>query len=64
MKRKKVDVNNCLFRSDVNDDTKDATSVNDECDVVQAHKSFIEEISNATFVLHDVQAQERVNLSL
>ena len=45
MKRKKVDVNNCLFSSDVIDDDTHEVSVNDECDVAQAHKNLIEEIS-------------------
>ena len=39
----------------------------DECDVAQAHKNFIEEISSTTLILDDVQqkqAHERVNLSL
>ena len=44
-----------------------ATSVKDECDVAQAHKNFIEEISSTTLILDDVQqkqAHERVKLSL
>ena len=67
VRRKKVDANNCSFSLDENDDIHDVTSVTDECDVAQAHKNFIEEISNATFVLDDgeqEQAHERVNLSL
>ena len=67
LRRKKVDAKNGSFSLDENDDTQDVTSVTDECDVAQAHKNFIEEISNATFVLDDgeqEQAHERVNLSL
>ena len=67
LRRKKVDANNGSFSLDENDDTQDVTSVTDECDVAQAHKIFLEEISNATFVLDDgeqEQAHERVNLSL
>ena len=33
VRRKKVDINNCLFSSDVNDDKQDVTSVNDKCEV-------------------------------
>ena len=64
LRRKKVDANNGSFSLDENDDTQDVTSVTD---AAQAHKNFIEEISNATFVLDDgeqEQAHERVNLSL
>ena len=67
VRRKKVDANNGSFSLDENDDTQDVTSVTDECDVVQAHKNFIEEISTATLILDDgeqEQAHERVNMSL
>ena len=63
LRRKKVDANNGSFSLDENDDTQDVTSVTDECDVAQAHKNFIEEISNATFVLDDGE-QEQAHLSL
>ena len=67
VRKKKFDDNNGSFSLDQNDDTQDVTSATDECDFAQAIQNFIEEISNATFVLDDgeqEQAHERVNLGL
>ena len=40
VRRKKVDVN-CLLSFDINEHTQDVTSVNDVCDVAQAHTNFM-----------------------
>ena len=67
-KRKvQVDINNCSFTSHEDDDVPEVTSAHDDYNMAQAHKNFIEELSNATFVYDDgqqVDAHGSVNSSL
>ena len=49
-KKVQVDVNNCSFTSD-DDDIPEVTSAHYDYDVAQAHKNFIQELSNAMLLL-------------
>ena len=68
-KKDNVDVNNCSFSSDQNNDVEDVSNVTFVCDEEQeqAHENFIEVVSNATFVFEDYQhgqAHQNVNSGL
>ena len=55
--KENVDVNNCSFPSDQNDDVPEVSNATFVCvdQQEQTHKNFIEVVSNATFVYIDDQ---------